>query len=139
MNTLTQNINEAFNQTMSLLCKKYHRQQNKSALYVRFGDKCASLYLFSEGKEPKPLFFKQILSRKMIGLGITTKKVYKALSWLKLKCQEKMKKPELALLLFTTDKTKQAFVSVCHDGKHLISYRMSDVLERFDLKQERMN
>ena len=141
MNTLKQNIDIAFSQTVSVLSEKFKRKHKDSALYLQFLERESKLFFYSKGHKPAPICFTQMMSSKMIGLGLTVEKVYMAMQWLKTICQKEIKIErieQLSFLLFSTENLKQALVGVCIEGKHIISYHLSDVLEQFDSKQEHL-
>ena len=140
MSTLKQNIDKAFYQAMQNLSSRFNRKLTQSAMYLEFLEKDTKLSFFSKSKKLEPIQFSDVMSNRMIGLGITIEKVYMSLQWLKSICQKDNKGIEsLSFFLYSTANTKQAIIGVCINSKHAKSYLFSDVLKQFDSKQEHLN
>lgn len=141
MGTIKQNsIDKAFVQAMQNLSKKHKRVLDKTVLYIEFSKSQTKLFLHTKGEQLKQIQFSELMSRKMIGLGISIEKIYMSLQWLKSICQRDNKGIEsLSFFLFSTTQTNQAVLGVCLNNKHFKSYFFSDVLKQFDSKQEHLN
>jgi hypothetical protein len=142
MNNKQQYIDLAFNQALQGLCDEFKADDQMSSLYVQFSLQESRLSLFTKGKKLKRISFSKMISRKMIGLGFTMEKVYMALHWLRSECQQNFKVDQanrISFLLFCTAEKKMALIGVCVEGKHRVSYPMSDVLIQFESKEEQLN
>jgi len=140
MNLIKQNIDKAFYQAMQNLSNRFNRKLTQSAMYLEFVGSDTKLSFFSKSEKLEPIQFSDVMSNKMIGLGITIEKVYMSLQWLRSICQRDNKGIEsLSFFLYSTMNTKQAVIGVCVNEKHTKSYFFSDVLKQFDSKQEHLN
>lgn len=135
-------VDQAFCQALGTVSKEFQKQDTPTSFFLQFFEKESKLFFFAKGDKPHPVPFSKLIGAKMIGLGVTVEKIYMALHWLKSVCQINLsinETSDLSFLLFPTEKSKFALIGVCLNGKHLISYRLAEVLAQFDSKQEHLN
>lgn len=141
MKGLNQHIDTAFSQAIKTLALKFKCKKNEAVLYLQFMERESKIFFYAKGTKLKQINFSQIIGSKMIGLGVTVEKLYLALHWLKSANQRQFKAEDkrISFLLFNTRLKNMALVGVCIDGKHILSYKLSDILEQFESKEQQLN
>lgn len=134
-------IDSAFSQSLTFLAQKYKCVGEESALYLKFQDKEPRLFFYSKSSQTQAICFSKIISSKMIGLGMTIEKIYMALYWLSTNAAKNLNinNSTISLLLFRTEQKHWALIGLCVNGKHVLSYRLGDVLQQFETKQQHLN